>query len=101
MTELELYEATSGVWRVGRRRERVEYAMAVYQGIVREVYKIIKWYPAGTLKYTTRPDLETFKKRAGRWEFEGELAPEEIRNLYIGKSVGKGGQNPIRYKNVG
>ena len=34
MTEEELYEATRGVWKVGKRKDEAEYAMAVYQGIV-------------------------------------------------------------------
>ena len=94
MTLLELYEATRGIWVVGSRRESVEYAMAVYQGIVREVYRIKRWYPAGTQKYETR-DSKGFKK-SGRWEFSGEVA-QDIRNEYVGFSVGKSGQNPIRY----
>lgn len=94
MTPLELYEATRGIWVVGSRREKVHYAMAVYQGIVREVYRIDKWYPAGTLKYTTR-ESKGFKS-SGKWEFSGKVAID-IRNEYVGFFVGKGGQNPIRY----
>jgi hypothetical protein len=97
MTPLELYEATRGTWVVGAHRFRAEYAMAVYQGIVREVYKIDKWHPAGTLEYQTR-DSSTFKGN-GRWEFSGNVA-DDIHQEYIGFSVGKGGQNPIRYVNV-
>lgn len=97
MTAEELYEATRGIWRVGDRRERAEYGMAVYQGIVREVYRIEKWHPSGTLKYRTR-DPRDFKTR-GRWEFEGNVAAD-IRNEYVGNSVGMGGQNPIRYMNI-
>lgn len=51
MTPLELYEATRGIWVVGPRKNKAGYAMAVYQGIVREVYRIGQWYPAGTLEY--------------------------------------------------
>jgi hypothetical protein len=97
MTAEELYEATRGIWVVGERRERAEYALSVYQGIVREVYRIVKWYPAGTLSYYTR-DASNFKSR-GRWEFEGVVATD-IRDEYVGKSVGRGGQNPIRYVNI-
>jgi hypothetical protein len=59
MKGLELKEATRGIWKVGPRRENAEYAMAVFQGVIREVYKIKKvkgckaWHPAST-KYTTR-----------------------------------------------
>lgn len=97
MTAEELYEATRGIWVVGTQRERVEFGMAVYQGIVREVYRIQRWHPAGTLKYRTR-DSKGFKS-SGRWEFEGIVATD-IRNQYIGNSVGMSGQNPIRYKNT-
>jgi hypothetical protein len=97
MTPQELYEATRGIWVVGKRRDKAEYAMAVYQGIVREVYRIAQWFPAGTTKYQTR-DSSGFKY-SGRWEFSGVIA-KDIRDDYIGFSVGAGGQNPIRYKNI-
>jgi hypothetical protein len=97
MSPEELYEATRGIWVVGARREQAEYGMAVYQGIVREVYRIRQWLPAGTLPYRTR-DAHGFKK-SGRWEFDGVVA-NGIRDRYVGRSVGMSGQNPIRYRNV-
>jgi hypothetical protein len=102
MSPEELYEATRGIWVVGEKREKVEFAFAVYHGIVREVYKIQKWYPAGSLNYKYRK-ISALKNK-NRWEFEGIPASEEIRELYIHKSVkeyfNKGSQNPIRYINV-
>jgi uncharacterized protein len=97
MTPLELYETTRGIWVVGLKRNKAEYAMSVTHGIVREVYRIGQWYPAGTLEYQTR-DSSDFAK-SGRWEFSGEIA-YGIRDMYVGFSVGKAGQNPIRYVNV-
>ena len=98
MSPEELYEVTRGIWRVGEpNRNKVEFAMALYQGIVLEVYRIKQWYPAGTLKYKTR-DSSDFKN-SGRWEFSGSIA-KDIREEYIDFSVGKAGQNPIRYVNV-
>jgi len=97
MTSSELYEATCGIWVIGPRRNKAEYAIAVYQGIVREVYRIDQWYPSGTLEYQTR-DSSDFGNR-GRWEFSGRIA-DGIRDEYVGFSVGKGGQNPIRYMNA-
>jgi hypothetical protein len=98
MTAEELYEATRGIWKIGPKRNKAEFAMAVYQGIVREVYKIRRWLPAGTFKYKTR-DSRGFKG-SGRWEFEGEVA-HDVRDRYIDFSVrdllGKKSQNPIRY----
>jgi hypothetical protein len=96
MSSVELYESTRGIWVIGERRENAAYAMAVYQGIVREVYAIKEWYPAGTLDYKTRDSTDF--KGSGRWEFDGKVALD-IRNKYIGKKVGKSGQNPIRYAN--
>jgi hypothetical protein len=97
MSPQELYEATRGVWKIGSRRAGAEYAMAVYQGVVREVYLIGSWHSSGTLIYETRAEENT--KIDGRWEFSGKVA-DDIRNIYVGNFVGKGGQNPIRYVNV-
>jgi hypothetical protein len=97
ISDSELYEATRGVWKLGDRRNKAELAFAVYMGIVREVYRIRKWSPAGTTKYHTRTDT----KIKGRWEFVGSVAENAIRNKYIDKSVSKyfpaNSQNPIRY----
>ncbi|MBZ5697791.1 MAG: hypothetical protein LAN18_04520 [Acidobacteriia bacterium] len=97
MTAEELYEATRGVWKIGPKRDKAELAMAVYQGIVREVYRIRRWLPAGSLRYKTR-DSRGFKS-SGRWEFQG-LVAHDVRDGYVGFSVrrilGKA-RNPIRY----
>lgn len=39
MNATELYEVTRGVWRVGVRCEQAHYALAVFQGVVKAVYK--------------------------------------------------------------
>jgi hypothetical protein len=98
MSPEELYEVTRGIWKVSEiNRNKVEFALALYQGIVLEVYRIKQWHPAGTLKYKTR-DSSDFKN-SGRWEFSGSIA-KDIRDEYIDFSVGKAGQNPIRYVNI-
>ena len=101
MTADELYEATRGVWKVGTRRNQVEYAFTVFQGVVQEVYRVSGWHPAGTYHYRYRPMDEV--KIPGRWEFEGLIAEESVRSKYLDKSVreyfGKRSQNPIMYVN--
>lgn len=99
MSDPELYEATRGVWIVGPRREKAEFAFSLYEGIVKEVYIIKKWHKARTLEYKHRDPSTLWG--TGRWEFEGEIASEEIRSKYINKSVRQyvGGQNPIKYVN--
>lgn len=98
ITDRELYDATRGVWKIGENRDNAKYAFAVYGGIVREVYKIREWLPAGTT-FNTRGDLTD----GTRWEFVGEVADERIRAKYLFKSVEKylpnHAQNPIRYVN--
>lgn len=101
MSAVALYEATRGVWRVGSRREGAKYALAVFEGVVREIYVIETWHPAATTAYSTRDrgDMST----EGRWEFTGRIAPVEVRNRYFGKSVAayfkRGQQSPVVYVN--
>jgi len=98
ITDRELYDATRGVWKIGVKRDDATYAFAVFGGIVREVYKIREWLPAGTT-FSTRGDLTDDT----RWEFVGEVAEAKIREKYILKSVEEylpnHAQNPIRYVN--
>ena len=100
MTPMELYDATRGVWVVGPQRDQAEYAFAVYQGIVREVYEISQWLEAGSTFSTRNP---RGVKRRRRWEFVGTLALEGIRKKYVDRAVDAlfrpGSQNPIKYVN--
>ncbi len=97
----ELYEATRGVWKLGERKKRAQYALAVFESVVREVYRIKQWHAAGTLDYKTR--VHEKLTRNGRWEFEGGIAPNEVRDKYLDRSVRdylqKGLQSPILYVN--
>lgn len=103
MTPAELYDATRSAWRVGRPRREAKYAFAVYEGVVREVYRITGWLPGGT-SFTAQNEGRR-KPRPGRWEFVGTLAEESVRRRYIDTYVGhlfpKGAQNPILYVNIG
>lgn len=99
MTPEELYEITRGVWKVGERRNAATYAMAVFDGIVREIYAIQRWHPAGTTSAESR--RLTAEDCDGRWEFVGAPAEEPIRSKYLNRSVrayfGMGKQNPVLY----
>ena len=102
MSHEALYEVTRGVWKVGSRREQVEIALAVFDGIVREVFRVDQWHPAGSTTYTTRPRKDVAID--GRWEFTGSVAPENIRSKYLDHSVAhyfsRGNSNPILYVNA-
>ena len=102
MTPQELYDATRRCWIIGKKRERVNYAMAVFKGVVREVYEIAGWFPCGA---TFHPEGKRQPERlASRWEFVGRLADPDVRNKYLFRSVKHyitpGSQNPIFYAHV-
>lgn len=94
-----LYESTRGIWVVGERRNRARFAMAVYAGVVREVYEIESWHRAGTTTYATRLQAELAKQKSKRWEFVGHVALEPERSRYVGRSVAHlfraGQQSPV------
>lgn len=102
MTPYELYEATRGYWRINLEQgKKVKYALAVYYGMVLEVYEIADWFPAFSTMMNQRiSDIEKEELR-NRYEFVGTIAPADIRGKYKDKSVAnifsKGEQNPIRY----
>jgi hypothetical protein len=97
----DLYDATRGVWVIGERRHAAVYALAIADGIVREVYEIESWHPAGTTPYATRVIDQA--RYGNRWEFVGRLAPDAIRAKYVGHSVAhyfaRGASNPVMYAN--
>jgi hypothetical protein len=88
-----LYEITRGNWVVGEKRNKAKFAFAVYNGIVRQVYQIQRWFPA-----TARSQEQ---KKQERWRFDG-LVAQDLQH-YVGGSVEKyitpGAQNPIKYVN--
>ena len=99
----ELYEATRGVWKIGARRDSVRHVLALYQGVVKEVYAVEGWEPANWRAYSYRAEeLRAREKQdVGRWQFKGSVAEEPIRSRYLGKDVSKyllkGAMNPIQY----
>ncbi|MEM6313987.1 MAG: hypothetical protein AAF743_07855 [Planctomycetota bacterium] len=95
LTPMELYDATRSQWVLNPDKRSVRYAMAVYAGIIREVYEIAAWVPGGST-------MQSLPRTAtpGRVEFVGRLADEAVRQRFRGKSVPRhlrGGQNPIRF----
>ena len=90
--DLAILEHTRGIWR-HKHSEDIKFAYATYRGIIKEVYKIFTWVPAGTQEYFTRVlNPEAVSKR---WEFVGKKADDSIRELYVGKIINK----PRSYSN--
>lgn len=104
MTDFQLYDQTRRSWKVNENKaKQVEYAFAIYEGLVLEVYKIAGWFPAHST-YNSIPVTEDIIKNdidGKRFEFVGQVADENIRKKYVAKSVisfyKKGEQNPINY----
>ena len=86
-----VYESTKESWVIAKpRRSMLEYALSEYRGIIVEVYKIHNWYQCPS--DSNKPE---------RWGFDGTVAIQEVRDLYINKSIShikkQGASNPIRY----
>lgn len=100
-----LYDATRSAWPVSvKMLNRPHYALAVFRGVVQEVYEIAGWHPGGSTMRSTDPDGK-HPSDPDRWEFVGKVAEESIRQEYRDKRVDQyfpqGAQNPVRYVNCG
>lgn len=96
-----LYDFTRSSWRVGERRNLVEYAFSVYKGTIIEVYKIHYWELA-TEKNVPSGQWDS-GKGVGRYQFIGEV-DAEMSKKYKGKTVShyfkQGDISPTKYINV-
>jgi hypothetical protein len=99
MNSGDLYDFTRGIWRLSLRTAgKAKYAFSVYGGVVKEVFEIDQWHPAGTTPYINQRFIDPILK--DRFEFVGRVADDNIRDKYIEKTLPKKhGQNPIRYFN--
>jgi len=85
MDDLHLYEITRGLWnRFPKNYKSAKYALAVYEGVIQEVYDIAGWFKANSTEYFKR---EFESKAEDRFEFVGRIADESIRNKYKHKSI--------------
>jgi uncharacterized protein len=84
---MELYEFTRGTWARVPRDPSLKYAYATYNCIVKEVYEIRCWLPAGTQQnFFSERKLGDLRLK-NRYEFVGVIAPNEIRSRYKGKLI--------------
>lgn len=98
MAPHELYDATRASWKFGPKRNLANYAFAVFEGIVREVYEVRQWLPAGSTFNSRDP---RGVRSPDRWEFVGRVASETLRRRYIDRDVSSyfkpGARNPVVY----
>ena len=81
MTGESLYEATSGWWRAGPKRDAVKYVFGVHNGVVRSIYAPTAWRARKEGDRDWRDDIG----KRPRWGFEGRPAPE--MSAYLRTSV--------------
>jgi uncharacterized protein len=101
ITEKSIYDATRFAWKLGKGKlKKVEYVLAVVQGMIVGVFKPLEWKEA-----TIENFPEFHMDREGRFGFIGIEAEETIKRLYLRKRVPadyrkRGAANPIKYSFV-
>jgi len=104
ISDVELYECIRSKWKVNVERAlKAQYGIAVFEGVIVEVYEISNWIPAPALpvdpNYSAKSKINLKEGLSGRFEFEEKLASKEIRDKYINQSVHhyfkQGNSNPI------
>ncbi len=96
-TEKSLYEATRYAWKINKvKAEQAEVVLATRHGEIVGAFIAHRWLEA------TAENFPSHEPVAGRFGFEGQEAPEEIKQLYVGKQVPDeyrkaGAANPIKY----
>ncbi len=93
-----IYQATKGTWRMNANRvKNIKYVLSEYRGLIIEVFEVDEWYRKERPYSSGNKVGQTYMG----WEFNGKVAPNNIRNLYINKTIAhlkkKGQANPITY----
>jgi hypothetical protein len=86
-----IYQATKETWLISKAKvELIKYVLSEYKGLIVEVFEVVNG------------QKQKIQIQVTGYGFIGKPAPENIRNLYINKSVAhkktKGQANVIRYK---
>ena len=72
------------------RAEKAEYVLAVVHGIVKAVFKPIRWYKS-----------EKYIGKSVRYEFEGVMVTDSpFIGLCVWNVVNKKARNPVAYINI-
>ncbi len=92
-----VYKAARYAWKINEANAtNVDYVLATHKGLIIGVFSVTQWLEANTTNF---PDENP---APGRFGFEGEEAPENIKSLYLGKRIPsehqkQGASNPVRY----
>ena len=84
-----IYDTVRMHWKVSLNRvKKIPYVLASHNGVIEEVYEVDKWFKAEDVP--------------GRCMFEGKVASDEIRSLFVKKRlpkkyIRKGMASPVLY----
>ena len=99
-----IYQATKEIWLISEARlPQIKYVLSEYRGLIVEVFEVENWYPKRRTKNKTIDKDKKIKTQieVTGYGFNGVVAPDEIRNLYLNKSVAhikqRGAAQVIRY----
>ena len=95
--ETSLYEATRYAWKINKyKAKKAEVILATSLGVIVGAFIAHRWLEAKASNFPGR------ESAPGRFGFEGEEAPDDMKKLYVGKRVPDeyrkpGAANPIKY----
>ncbi|MEI8202911.1 MAG: hypothetical protein WCH34_07865 [Bacteroidota bacterium] len=95
-----IYEATKETWTIDKNKlYELRYVLSEFRGLIVEVFEVFEWYEKER-GYT--PGAKKFGQTKIGFGFTGKIAPDEIRNQYVNKSIAhvktRGSASAIRYK---
>lgn len=94
-----IYMATKERWRMkDPRAGKIKYVLSEYKGLIVEVFEVHKWY---AIERQYNPGSKKSGQTYIGYGFDGQVASNKVRDLYINKSVAHkkkmGASNPIIY----
>lgn len=91
--------ATKETWTIDKNKiNNLKYVLSEFRGLIVEVFQVEEWYEKDR---GYNPNAKRFGQTKKGYGFNGKVAPDEIRNAYINKSIAhkkkKGAASAIRY----
>ncbi|WP_290699374.1 hypothetical protein [Lacinutrix sp.] len=80
-----IYQATKEIWDITEyRRNRIEFVLSEYKGLIVEVFKVESWY---SKERGYNKGAKKYGKTYLGYGFEGTIAEQNIKEKYINKTI--------------
>jgi hypothetical protein len=92
-----IYDCTKACWSINKNRvQSIKYVLSEYRGLIVEAFEVERWY--GQDRGYGSKSKRHGETKTG-WCFDGKVAPKEIRDEFVGKSLVKtrGSANVVRF----